>query len=185
MITDLPPCPVETALLLISDKWAVLILRDLRTGTKRFNELMRSVTGVSQKALTEKLRRMEENELIARTVYPEVPPRVGYSLTPLGESLAPILDAMEDWGWWYKRLVAESSGEGLQHAPDVGVDADPAVPKERVDVRRSDAHGGVSALGVLVCHALERELDDPGGVVADAEIQMQRSAIMAFSANRA
>lgn len=108
MITDLPPCPVETTLLLISDKWVVLILRDLRTGTKRFNELMRSVTGVSQKVLTEKLRRMEENELITRTVYPEAPPRVEYSLTELGESLAPVLDAMADWGCGYKRLVAET-----------------------------------------------------------------------------
>ena len=81
MITDLPPCPVETTLLLISDKWVVLILRDLMTGTKRFNELMRSVTGVSQKVLTEKLRRMEENGLVIRTVYSEIPPKVEYSLT--------------------------------------------------------------------------------------------------------
>lgn len=109
MITDLPPCPVETTLLLISDKWVVLILRDLRTGTKRFGELMKSVTGVSQKVLTEKLRRMEENELITRTVYPEIPPRVEYSLTELGESLAPILDAMDAWGCGYKKMVAESA----------------------------------------------------------------------------
>ena len=95
MITDLPPCPVETTLLLISDKWVVLILRDLRTGTKRFGELMKSVTGVSQKVLTEKLRRMEENELITRTVYPEIPPRVEYSLTDLGRSLSPILPSLK------------------------------------------------------------------------------------------
>lgn len=109
MITDLPPCPVETTLLLISDKWVVLILRDLRTGTKRFGELMKSVTGVSQKVLTEKLRRMEENELITRTVYPEIPPRVEYSLTDLGRSLSPILDAMNDWGCGYKKMVAEAT----------------------------------------------------------------------------
>ncbi len=110
VITDLPPCPVETTLLLISDKWVVLILRDLMTGTKRFNELMRSVTGVSQKVLTEKLRRMEENELVAREVFPEIPPRVEYSLTDLGRSLSPILDAMESWGNGYKRLVSETQG---------------------------------------------------------------------------
>lgn len=105
MITDLPPCPVETTLLLIGDKWTVLILRDLMTGTKRFGELLRSITGVSQKVLTEKLRRMEENGLVTREVFPESPPRVEYTLTDLGRSLSPILDALENWGWDYKKLV--------------------------------------------------------------------------------
>ena len=105
MITDLPPCPVETTLLLIGDKWTVLILRDLMTGTKRFGELLRSITGVSQKVLTEKLRRMEENGLVTRKVFPESPPRVEYTLTDLGRSLSPILDALENWGWDYKKLV--------------------------------------------------------------------------------
>lgn len=105
MITDLPPCPVETTLLLIGDKWTVLILRDLMTGTKRFGELLRSVTGVSQKVLTEKLRRMEDNGLVTRDVFPESPPRVEYTLTDLGRSLSPILDALADWGWDYKKLV--------------------------------------------------------------------------------
>lgn len=109
MITELPPCPVETALLVIGDKWVVLIIRDLRTGTKRFGELLKSVTGVSQKVLTEKLRSMEERGLITRHVYPEVPPRVEYSLTELGESLYPILDSLEDWGWGYKKMVAETT----------------------------------------------------------------------------
>ena len=108
MLTDLPPCPVETTLLLISDKWVVLILRDLRTGTKRFGELQKSVTGISQKVLTEKLRSMEEHELVHRTVHPEVPPRVEYSLTDLGKTLYPVLDALEAWGWQYKKLAAES-----------------------------------------------------------------------------
>ena len=98
MLTDLPPCPVETTLLLISDKWVVLILRDLRTGTKRFGELQKSVTGISQKVLTEKLRSMEEHELVHRTLYPEVPPRVEYSLTERGKSLIPILDNLCQWG---------------------------------------------------------------------------------------
>lgn len=114
MLTDLPPCPVETTLLLISDKWIVLVLRDLLTGTKRFGELMKSVSGVSQKVLTEKLRRMEENGLVVREVFPEVPPRVEYTLTELGRSLSPILDAMEAWGWEYKKKVAGSGTSGDQ-----------------------------------------------------------------------
>ena len=91
---ELPACPVETTLTMISDKWKVLILRDLLTGTKRFGELKKSLTGVSQKVLTSQLREMEENGLVERKAYPEVPPRVEYSLTPLGRSLQPIMDAM-------------------------------------------------------------------------------------------
>lgn len=103
--TNLPACPVETTLTLISDKWKVLILRDLLTGTKRFGELKKSIGNVTQKVLTSQLRQMEENELITRTVYPEVPPRVEYSLTELGYSLKPILDAMWTWGEEYKKKV--------------------------------------------------------------------------------
>ena len=99
---QLPTCPVETTLGLIGDKWKVLILRDLLTGTKRFSELKRSVSGVSQKVLTAQLRAMEADGLLTRTVYAEVPPRVEYALTPLGESLRPILDAMRAWGSAYK-----------------------------------------------------------------------------------
>lgn len=98
----LPDCPVETTLTLISDKWKVLILRDLMPGIKRFGELKKSVGNVSQKVLTEKLRQMEESGLLVRTVYPEVPPRVVYALTPLGRSLKPILDAMQAWGEQYQ-----------------------------------------------------------------------------------
>lgn len=97
-----PACPVETTLSLIGDKWKVLILRDLLPGTKRFGELKKSIGGVSQKVLTAQLRDMEENGLVSRKVYPEVPPRVEYSLTELGRSLKPILDAMQDWGNEYK-----------------------------------------------------------------------------------
>ena len=89
----LPACPVETTLMLIGDKWKVLILRDLMPGTKRFGELKKSIGSVSQKVLTAQLRAMEESGLIARKVYAEVPPRVEYSLTELGKSLKPILDA--------------------------------------------------------------------------------------------
>lgn len=98
----LPACPVETTLTLISDKWKVLILRDLLPGTKRFGELKKSIGNVSQKVLTAQLRQMEDGGLLVRTVYPEVPPRVEYTLTDLGYSLKPILDAMRDWGEAYK-----------------------------------------------------------------------------------
>ncbi|MGN0621597.1 MAG: winged helix-turn-helix transcriptional regulator [Porcipelethomonas sp.] len=99
---DLPDCPVETTLMLIGDKWKVLILRDLRNGTKRFGELKKSVSGISQKALTANLRSMEENGLLTTEVFPEVPPRVEYTLTELGHSMEPISDAMEQWGTGYK-----------------------------------------------------------------------------------
>ena len=99
---ELPICPVETTLTLISDRWKVLILRDLFTGTKRFGELKKSLTGISQKVLTANLRDMEANGLLTRKVYPEVPPRVEYTLTEIGESLKPILDSMWAWGEGYK-----------------------------------------------------------------------------------
>ena len=103
---ELPACPVETTLTLIGDKWKVLILRDLMPGTKRFGELKKSVGNVSQKVLTAQLRAMEENGLVHREVYAEVPPRVEYSLTKLGKSLKPILDSMWAWGEGYKKQCA-------------------------------------------------------------------------------
>ena len=101
-VKELPACPVETTLMLIGDKWKVLILRDLMPGTKRFGELKKSIGSVSQKVLTAQLRDMEEKGLVSRKVYAEVPPRVEYSLTELGKSLNPILDAMREWGEEYK-----------------------------------------------------------------------------------
>ena len=101
-VKTLPACPVETTLTLIGSKWKVLILRDLMPGTKRFGELRRSIGGVSQKVLTAQLRDMEACGLVDRQVYAEVPPRVEYSLTELGRSLRPILDAMWAWGEAYK-----------------------------------------------------------------------------------
>ena len=98
----LPDCPVETTLMLIGDKWKVLILRDLMPGTKRFGELKKSIGSVSQKVLTAQLRNMEESGLVNRKVYAEVPPKVEYSLTELGYSLKPILDALQNWGQEYK-----------------------------------------------------------------------------------
>ena len=99
---ELPACPVETTLMLIGDKWKVLILRDLMPGTKRFGELKKSIGSVSQKVLTAQLRDMEAQGLIHRQVYAEVPPRVEYSLTDLGRSLKPILDALQTWGEKYQ-----------------------------------------------------------------------------------
>ena len=99
-----PACPVETTLTLISSKWKVLIVRDLLTGTKRFGELRRCVGNVSQKVLTAQLREMEEDGLVERTVYPEVPPRVEYTLTALGQSLEPVLSALKSWGEAYKEI---------------------------------------------------------------------------------
>lgn len=100
---SLPACSVETTLTLISNRWRVLILRDLMGGPRRFNELKKSVGAITQKVLTANLRAMEESGLLTRTVFPEVPPRVEYELTDLGYSLKPILDSMREWGDGYKR----------------------------------------------------------------------------------
>lgn len=102
MKKELPACPVETTLTLISDRWKVLIIRDLLTGTKRFGELKKSLGSISQKVLTSNLRAMEESGLLTRKVYAEVPPRVEYTLTETGYSLKPVLDAMHKWGEEYK-----------------------------------------------------------------------------------
>lgn len=101
-VKELPNCPVETTLMLISDKWKVLILRDLMNGTMRFGEVKKSIGNVSQKVLTAQLRQMEASGLVNRKVYAEVPPRVEYTLTEIGYSLKPILDAMSEWGEAYK-----------------------------------------------------------------------------------
>ena len=104
MMTECPACPVETTLALIGDKWKVLILRDLMPGTKRFGELKKSIGHVTQKVLTAQLRDMEEKGLVSRRVYAEVPPRVEYSLTELGRSLALVLGAMQTWGESYQQM---------------------------------------------------------------------------------
>lgn len=102
MPKKIPDCPVEITLHLIGTKWKVLIIRDLLTGTKRFGELKKSLDNITQKVLTQNLREMEENGLVDRKVYPEVPPKVEYSLTETGLSLKPILDSMVNWGSDYK-----------------------------------------------------------------------------------
>lgn len=102
MKKELPACPVEITMGLIDDKWKVLIVRDLLTGTKRFGELRKSVTGITQKVLTNNLKQMEKDGLLKRKAYPEVPPRVEYTLTETGLSLKPILDSMVEWGNNYR-----------------------------------------------------------------------------------
>lgn len=99
---DLPECDVATTVQIIGNKWKLLILRNLLVRPWRFNELRKSLDGVSQKVLTDNLRQLESDGIISRTVYPEVPPRVEYSLTDLGDSIKPILSAMEGWGKNYK-----------------------------------------------------------------------------------
>ena len=99
---ELPECDVATTVQIIGNKWKLLIMRNLLMRPWRFNELRKSLAGVSQKVLTDSLRQLESDGIILRTVYPEVPPRVEYSLTELGESMRPVLSAMGDWGKVYK-----------------------------------------------------------------------------------
>lgn len=101
----LPDCPVATTVQLIGNKWKLLIIRNLLERSWRFNELQRSLEGISQKVLTDSLRSMEKDGIIVRTVYLEVPPRVEYRLSELGESMRPILNAMQQWGVAYKERI--------------------------------------------------------------------------------
>lgn len=102
---DLPKCPVETTIKMIDSRWKILIIRELLSGTKRFGELKKSVTGITQKVLTAKLREMEETGLVERTVYPQIPPKVEYTLTDVGYSLRPVIDALKSWGKDYKKYL--------------------------------------------------------------------------------
>ena len=102
---ELPECPVATTVSVIGSKWKLLIIRNLLVRPWRFNELKKNLDGISQKVLTDSLRTMEEDGIITRTVYPEVPPRVEYALSELGESMRPILNAMQQWGTEYKNTL--------------------------------------------------------------------------------
>lgn len=102
---ELPDCPVATTVSLIGSKWKLLIMRNLLIRPWRFNELQKSLDGISQKVLTDSLRSMESDGIITRTVYPEVPPHVEYALSDLGETMRPIIKAMEDWGIEYKKSM--------------------------------------------------------------------------------
>ena len=104
---ELPECPVATTVQLIGSKWKLLILRNLLVRPWRFNELRKGLDGISQKVLTDSLRSMEDDGIITRTVYPEVPPRVEYALSELGESMRPIIKSLEDFGNYYKSLAAK------------------------------------------------------------------------------
>lgn len=100
---QLQECPVATTVQLIGSKWKLLILRDLLTGTKRYGELRKSLTGISQKVLTASLKSMVEDGIVIRKDYAQVPPKVEYSLSELGESMRPVIEAMEQWGNEYKK----------------------------------------------------------------------------------
>lgn len=103
---EMPACPVATTVQLIGSKWKLLIMRNLLARPWRFNELKKNLEGISQKVLTDSLRSMEDDGIITRTVYPEVPPRVEYALSELGESMRPIIKSMEAWGTSYKETIA-------------------------------------------------------------------------------
>lgn len=109
----LPGCPIERAVRVLDGKWTLLILRELFTGTRRFGELLAQLPGASPKTLTERLRSLEARGIVAREVFPEIPPRVEYSLTELGRTLEPIILALRDWG---------------EAHPDADADAAPARP---------------------------------------------------------
>jgi DNA-binding HxlR family transcriptional regulator len=108
---ELPACPVATTVGLIGNKWKLLILRNLLAGTQRFGELRKTIPGISQKVLTENLRSMEEDGILTRKVYPEVPPRVEYTLSSLGDTMRPIIKAMESWGLGYLELAKCKKGK--------------------------------------------------------------------------
>ena len=105
---EMPACPVATTVALIGSKWKLLIIRNLLVRPWRFNELKKDLEGISQKVLTDSLRSLEDDGIITRTVYPEVPPRVEYALSELGESMRPIIDAMEAWGLSYKKMMSDT-----------------------------------------------------------------------------
>ena len=105
---ELPDCPVATTVQLIGNKWKLLILRNLLARPWRFNEMLRSIPGISQKVLTDNLRALEADGIVIRTAYPEVPPRVEYSLSELGDSMRPIIQSMETWGRGYQKMVKEA-----------------------------------------------------------------------------
>ena len=107
---ELPACPVATIVTLVGNKWKLLIIRNLLGGTQRFNEMRRTIPGISQKVLTDNLRELEHDELIVRKVYAEVPPRVEYSLSDLGKTLQPVFDSMIAWGEKYQAMVKGENG---------------------------------------------------------------------------
>ena len=104
---NLPECPVATTVELIGSKWKLLILRELLSGTKRYSEIQKSLSGISQKVLTSSLKSMVDDGLVIRTVYSKKPPHVEYSLSSLGESMKPVITAMQEWGIYYKKTLNE------------------------------------------------------------------------------
>ena len=111
--SDLPKCPVETTLLMVDQRWKALVIRDLLTGTKRFGELKKSVKGITQKVLTTTLRNLEKEGIVTRKVYNTIPPKVEYTLTDVGYSLLPVLNAMASWGTDYQYFVKLLEKQGI------------------------------------------------------------------------
>lgn len=110
-VDELPDCPVATTLRLVGNKWKILIIQRLLQRPYRFNELHRSIEGISQKVLTENLRQLEADDIVVREVYPEVPVRVEYSLSPVAETMRPIIGSMEQWGLWHQEEVRSKAGK--------------------------------------------------------------------------
>jgi len=106
---ELPACPVATIVQLIGNKWKLLIIRNLLAGTQRFNEMRNTIPGISQKVLTDNLRSLEGDGLVARKVFAEVPPRVEYSLSDLGRTLKPVFDSMQAWGEDYQEIIRNNA----------------------------------------------------------------------------
>lgn len=106
---ELPACPVATIVQLIGNKWKLLIIRNLLAGTQRFNKMRHTIPGISQKVLTDNLRSLEEDGLVTRKVFAEVPPRVEYSLSDLGRTLKPVFDSMQAWGEGYQEIVRNNA----------------------------------------------------------------------------
>jgi DNA-binding HxlR family transcriptional regulator len=99
-------CPVETTARIVGGRWKAAVLEQLFQGTKRFSELKRSITGITQRTLAQQLRDLQRTGIIERTVYPDTPPRVSYAITPLGKSLSPLLEAMCQWGKSHSAAMA-------------------------------------------------------------------------------
>ncbi len=124
-------CPVETTLHVISGRWKTVVLFHLFDGTKRFSELLRAMGGITQKMLTQQLREMERDGVVRRRVYPQVPPKVEYSLTSLGHSLKPVVEAMSRWGLRHNQVTARQRSRRMPHRVEVPAEARPALSVRR------------------------------------------------------
>jgi len=161
---ELPKCSVEITLSLISNKWKILIIRDLLDGTKRFGELRKSINGISNKVLTYNLREMEEDNLLIRKIYPEVPPRVEYFLTEKGKKLIPVLDIMEEFGNFYvEEYIKNKSKFNEQQHNETN-------PFNHLCPRGGCDHAGTRYRWQAVAHPLETEIVHTGDTVGQCSL---------------